>query len=128
MSLSDLLVFRRRRKAKEPTELVVPFVCIDCGPDPAGYEAHIRNRHPDRVVVPCKPSPDLVAILADYFTGPDLALCSIAMAAHEDTTARRRAERFFKTRDAFGIPREVDIPGQAQPYIVHALSRFVTDN
>lgn len=68
--------------------------------------------------------PDLVAILADYFTGPDLNLCSLAMAAYEDTTARRRAERFFKARDAFGIPREVDIPNHARDHIIHALAKF----
>lgn len=73
-------------------------------------------------------SADLVAVLADYFTGPDLALCSLAMAAHEDTTARRRAERFFMARDAFGIPREVDLPNHARDYIIHALAKFASGN
>lgn len=110
-----------------PSVAPVPYVCPACATaTPEGKATHDRNHHFGQIMPP-NVEPDLVGILADYFTGPDLALCSLAMAAQEDTTARRRAERFFRARDAFGIPREVDLPKQAADCIIAALSKFIVD-
>lgn len=70
-------------------------------------------------------TPDLVQILADYFSAQDLTLCSMALAGPEDSTAYRRAVRYFTVRDAFEVPRETDRPEVAREHISRALAKFV---
>lgn len=118
-----------REVLKQPTtEATAQYVCPVCSlVDPRGAVIHAATVHDSTkpMELPKQTHPDLVRILAEYFTGPDLVLCSLAMAADPETTAYRRAERYFKARDAFGIPREVDQPGHAEAYLVHALSKFI---
>lgn len=58
-----------------------------------------------------------IKVLADYFTGPDLVLCSIALVGPKESTAYQRAIRFMKLRTAFGVPAECDSPVKAAGYI-----------
>jgi hypothetical protein len=67
--------------------------------------------------------PDLVQILADYFCLQDLTLNSMALAGPEDSTAYRRAIRYFVLRDAFGVPRTCDQPNEAREHILRGIYR-----
>jgi hypothetical protein len=72
-------------------------------------------------------SPDLVAVLADYLCKQDLTLNSMALAGPPDSTAYRRAVRYFELRDAFQVPREVDQPEVAREHILRAIYRRFAD-
>lgn len=70
---------------------------------------------------------NIVEKLAEYFCGPDLTLCSMAMMGPEDSTAYRRAVRFLTLREAFGVPGTCDSSDEAREHILRALYRHFAE-